>query len=177
MRVFALKPSKSPLEDTLRRSSLSHPPPSLTLPLPLPSLSPLPHSSPPSLFPSLPPCLSSTLPLPPSFFPCLPACLPLSLPPSQPASLSPCLSPSFLVSLPSIYVSTLFMSLNNFLLAAFDDDRIVKFLFHKAASRFWKVGNGESHSCILDSDCHVDFACKPHKSYFKLPPEPITRFI
>ena len=69
------------------------------------------------------------------------------------------------------------MSLNNFLLAAIDDDRVVKFLFHKASSRFWKVGNGESHSCILDSDSLVDFAWKPHKSYFKLPPEPITHFI
>ena len=50
------------------------------------------------------------------------------------------------------------MSLNNFLLAAIDDDSIVKFLFHKAASIFWKVGYGELHSCILDSDSLVDFA-------------------
>ena len=99
--------------------------------------------------------LLATLPL---LHPPAASLLPLStfLPPSQPPSLSPCLSLSFPASLPSIYVSTLFMSLNNFLLAAIDDDKVVKFLFHKA--RFWKVGNGESHSCILDSDSLVDFA-------------------
>ena len=47
------------------------------------------------------------------------------------------------------------MPLNNFLLAAIndnddddddddDDDRVAKFLSLKAASIFWKVGNGES---------------------------------
>ena len=101
MRVFALKPCKSPLEDTLRRSSLSHSP-----------LSPF-------LFPSIPFLLSLTLPLPatlpllhPPSASLLPhAYLPSSLSTCLPLSLSfsflPCLS-SFSLCLHSLYVSQQF---------------------------------------------------------------------
>ena len=61
--------------------------------------------------------------------------------------------------------------------SSFADNQVAKFLFHEAAGIFWKIENGEVHGCILDSDSLVDFAWKPHKSYFKLPPEPITHFI
>ena len=67
------------------------------------------------------------------------------------------------------------MPLNNFLLAAIDDG-VAKLLCHKATRISRKVGNGESHSCIIDYDSLVDFGWKPHKSYFKLPPEPTTHF-
>ena len=98
MRVFALKPSKSPLEDRLRRSSLSDPPLS---PFLFPSHSPLSHSSLPSLFPS-PPLIH-----PPSTFLLPSACLP----PSQPPFLSTWLLHSLPPSLPpSLSLSLLFMS-------------------------------------------------------------------
>ena len=131
---------------------------------------------------SPPPSLSSSSPPSPFSYPSLFFSRTLPLPLPLPASLLPstCLPASFSPSLclsTSLYVSSLFMSLKFFLLAAIDDDMVVKFLFYKAASIFWKVGNGELHSRILDSDSLVHFAWKPHRSYFKLPPEPIPQFI
>ena len=81
-----------------------------------------------SLHPS-PPSHSSPLSLP---LPTSPS-LPLSLPPCLSPSLPPCLYPSLS---PCSLCLPVFMSVNNFLLAAIDDEQLVKFLFHKPASIF-----------------------------------------